>query len=485
MKKIIKFFLRKWLFVLIIIIVAVAGFFFFNKNGQYETITVEAQNFVREISVVGTVIPAQETNMAFEMSGRVSAIYKKVGNRVNQGEQILSLESSDISSRLLRAQADYDAELAKLNKLENNNSTTDLTSIKNIIRSSYTVVDDAIRSKVDQFFRDPNDRFPEIKIFIPKLDTKIKVEEGRYAIGENLENLSKISKEITEITSITELKNNYVTIIKNDLLKILSFLDLISFALSTSEAGGNTSQSDLDKYSNDVSLARSNVDKAISDLNSAISNVTDTSQDIPYQEARVKSALANIKEIEALFSKNKITAPFSGVITKIDVEIGEIVGSSDSAVSIISDKVFQIETFVPEINIKDLKVGDSAKITLDAFGKQEIFDVEVISIEPAQTVRDGVSTYKTKFEFKEKNQKIRSGMTANVLINTENRPDVIVLPANVIYRRDGFDYVKVLINENVVEKQITIGNFDSVGNREIIAGVGIGEKIIKNPMNIK
>ena len=123
MKKIRSFlkavFIKKW-FLWLIAIIAVGVFLFLRGNGLPETVDVKKGDFTREVSVVGTVIPSQETNMAFEMSGRVTAIYKKVGDKVSEGEQILALESGDVRSDLSKAKADYDGEVAQLNKLKNN-----------------------------------------------------------------------------------------------------------------------------------------------------------------------------------------------------------------------------------------------------------------------------------------------------------------------------------------------------------------------------
>lgn len=485
MKKIKSFlkavFVKKWFIWLIVIIVA-GAFLFLKGNGSVEAIEVKKSDFTREVSVVGTVIPSQETNMAFEMSGRVTAIYKKVGDKVSEGEQILSLESGDVRSDLLKAKADYDGEVAQLNKLKNNNSTTDLTAIKNEIQNAHTIADDAFTTKTGQLFNNPTLRNPDLKFFVSEYALQKKIEDGRSTIKKTLETWSEQLKNISSAQNISEL-NSYVVISKQNLNQVLTYLNDISYALSLSEPSNDVTQADLDKYSSDVSVARTNINKSLSDLNTASEKVSVNSQDIPYQESRVASALANVQKIEAQLSKNIIRAPFSGVLTKIDTELGEIVGTTNSVISIISDNAFQIETFVPEVNIKDLKLGDVAKVKLDAFGKDEIFDAKVITIEPAQTLRDGVSTYKTKFEFNQKDDRIRSGMTANVVITTEKRGDAILISPTVIYKKDGFDYVKVLVGKTVVEKQITIGNFDSVGNREVISGLSVGEKVLKNPNN--
>jgi len=485
MKKIRSFlkavFIKKW-FLWLIAIIAVGVFLFLRGNGLPETVDVKKGDFTREVSVVGTVIPSQETNMAFEMSGRVTAIYKKVGDKVSEGEQILALESGDVRSDLSKAKADYDGEVAQLNKLKNNNSTTDLTSIKNEIQSARTIADDAFTVKTGQLFDDANLRYPDLKFFVSEYALEKKIEEGRPILKKILEEWSIQLKDIDSVKNTTEL-SSYVTIAKQDLNKILTYLNEVSFALSLSEPSNSVTQADLDKYSGDVSVARTNINKSISDLNTAFEKVSTNSQDIPYQESRVASALANVQKIEAQLSKNVIRAPFSGVLTKIDTELGEIVGTTNSVISVISDNAFQIETFIPEVNIKDLKIGDMAKVKLDAFGKDELFDAKVITIEPAQTVRDGVSTYKTKFEFNQKDERIRSGMTANVVITTEKRSDAILIAPTSIYKKDGFDYVKVLVGKVTVEKQVTIGNFDALGNREIVSGLSVGEHVLKNPNN--
>lgn len=481
-----KFLTKKkifYIFVPIIILITVL-IFVFSKNGQYDFTEVKTSDFISEVSVVGTVIPSQETNMALETSGRVTAIYKKVGDLVTTGEQILALDSSGDRSDLSKAQADYQSEIAQLNKLKNNNSTTDLISIKNEIRNAYTVADDAIRAKTDQLFEDPNSRFPNLKIFVSKSETEKDIEAQRYKVRLLMAAWSEKISKVSSVQNVSEL-NEYVTLSKQNLNTILDYLNDISYTLSISEPNSSITQNDLDKYNSDASSARTNVNNGLSDLNNAFEKVSTNSLDIPYQESKVQSALANIQKIQSELSKNVISAPFSGTITKIETEIGEIVGTTDSVVSIISDSAFQIETFVPEVNVKDLKIGDLAEIKLDAFDEDEIFSAKVISIEPAQTVRDGVSTYKTKFEFNQKDDRIRSGMTANVVITTEKRSSAILIPPTSIYKKDGFDYVKVLVGKSVVEKQVTLGAFDSKGNREIVSGLSFGEKVIKDPQSIK
>jgi HlyD family secretion protein len=472
---------KKWYFYAVIILILVFVFFI-RKNGDFELVQVTQGDFIRQVSVVGTVVPSQETNMSFEVGGKVVQVLKKVGEMVYSGDVIATLESSDINSDIMRARADLEAEEVKLLTLKNSSNTTDISIIKNEIRNGYTVVDDAIRAKTDQMFDNPNKYFPEFKVYVSKYSEKLEIEEQRSEVGKLITDWSEDIEKINNLNTFQELAP-YIAKSKQDLTTVLNLLDKISRALSITEVGGNITQTTIDKYVSDISNARLNVNNAISKITGISGDTTNNTNDILLQETRVKSAQANLSGLQARLSKNFIRAPFSGVITKMDLERGEIVSTSVPIISIMSNKAFQIETFVPEVNIKDIKVGDTAEIRLDAFGEEEFFSAKVVSVDPAQTTRDGVSTYKTKFEFEKVDSRIRSGMTANVIVKTEKKENSLLINPSVVYKKDGFDYVRVLVGKEIVEKQITLGGFDAFGNKEVISGITAQEKIIKNPNN--
>ena len=56
------------------------------------------------------------------------------------------------------------------------------------------------------------------------------------------------------------------------------------------------------------------------------------------------------------------------------------------------------------------EIGDNANITLDAYDSDVVFGARVTSIEPAETIVDGVATYKTTLQFNKKDRRVRSGM---------------------------------------------------------------------------
>ena len=100
-------------------------------------------------------------------------------------------------------------------------------------------------------------------------------------------------------------------------------------------------------------------------------------------------------------------------------------------------------------------------------------------VDPAETIIDGVPTYKTTLEFVEENQNIKSGLTANIDILTAEKSDVLNIPQRAIIRTNNNKTVRILKDANEVQEVIvTTGIRGTNGNIEILDGINVGDKII-------
>jgi HlyD family secretion protein len=141
--------------------------------------------------------------------------------------------------------------------------------------------------------------------------------------------------------------------------------------------------------------------------------------------------------------------------------------------------VFEIETYIPEVNIAAVQVGDFASTTLDAYGDVS-FDAQVLQIDPAKTQRDGVATYKTTLVFLSHDERIRSGMTAIVTIKIGEKNNVLAIPGNYIRedkvaRKFYVNVVDIEKDDKVTEREIKTGIRGSDGMTEVISGLENGE----------
>jgi HlyD family secretion protein len=213
--------------------------------------------------------------------------------------------------------------------------------------------------------------------------------------------------------------------------------------------------------------------------NLALKKAGYTAEQIQAEEAQVKSSEANVMAYQAQLNKTIIRAPFNGVVTKQDAKVGEIITANAPTISLISDKKFEIEVNIPESDVAKIKVNNSAKVTLDAYGDDVKFQAQVVSVEPAETIFEGIATYKTKLNFLTDDERIKSGMTANIDILTNEKKDVIVVPQRAVIQKDENRIVRVVdSNGKIIERKVEVGLRGSDGNIEITSGLNVGDQAI-------
>ncbi|MFH0988268.1 MAG: HlyD family secretion protein, partial [Parcubacteria group bacterium] len=135
-----------------------------------------------------------------------------------------------------------------------------------------------------------------------------------------------------------------------------------------------------------------------------------------------------------------------------------------------------------EVDIANIKIGNTANVTLDAFGPDRKFSASVVQVNPAETVVEGLPTYKITLMFSQQYSDIKSGLTANLDILTAQKSQVLVVPQRAVIAQDGKKFVQLLNTDNTsTQTEITTGLRGVDGNVEIVNGLIEGQKIVANP----
>jgi len=207
-------------------------------------------------------------------------------------------------------------------------------------------------------------------------------------------------------------------------------------------------------------------------------------EDIALTKAQVDQAQSNLDLIKKQLSDNVITAPMDGQITKINYEIGEQVSSAKAVIAMLTENNFEIEVDISESDIVKVKTNDPVAITFDAFGESRKFQGIVYFIDPASTSIQDVIYYKVKIKLTDDAATltdIKSGMTSNVVITTNNKDNVLSVPARAVLEKTGDGkFVRVLTNgARVNEVPVTVGLSGNDGMVEVISdGLHEGDQII-------
>ena len=132
------------------------------------------------------------------------------------------------------------------------------------IKDAFTRSDDAVRTKVDQMYKNPRTVTPEIIPF-DNYALQQSLNEQRLQIGDMLKAWSASTQTLTiETYTDADLKTA-----RSNLSRMAIFLDGISTAASGFTPNVSLSQATIDKYKTDASSARSNISLATSNLNTA------------------------------------------------------------------------------------------------------------------------------------------------------------------------------------------------------------------------
>lgn len=454
-----------------------------DENRQNIAVAVR-KNLIQEVSVTGRVKPAQAADLAFERSGRISGVLIRAGEHVYIGQLLVQLDNSELIAQLDEAQANVKIQQAKLDELIRGSRPEEIEIQKAEVQEAtqtlidktsdaFTKADDAVRNKADQLFSNARTQNAQFNYPISNSALEYEIESTRV----NLEGV--LNSWQTDVASV-----------KSNLDKIKIYMDKVALAVSGLSVSTSLSQTTLDGYKSDISTARTNINTAINNVSAAeadwiiqqkkltLQESGTASEVVLAQRAQVEQVEAKFRNIQAQISKTLLRSPINGLVTKQDAEVGEIVAASEKITSVISDARLEIEVNVPEADVAKIAIGDLAKITLDAYGSDLIFGAKIITIEPAETIIEGVATYKTILQFVKDDSRIKSGMTANIDIVTDQRENVIIIPQRYVITRNGDKIVRRLTGGIIEEVKIAIGLRGSDGNVEIISGLNEGDQVI-------
>lgn len=508
------------LFIAIVLIFTLSG----DKTPTFETIIASRGDLVQEVSITGKVKPAESVDLQFQNSGRIATINYKAGDNVASGAVIASLDSQDLQATVLEKEAAALSARADLDR-----TTKNYESLGNsAISSSLRIELDNAKSNLEQvkikatsdLAAEYNDALNSMTEAMTEIDSSSIVARDiyttylqslySYAYIESLRLLSLSEKDAAK-NIYPLISQPYTTAKPEDYGKIDSALQQLLKAAQTMLSALNNLQTEIQDNINlvsssdgtRVSTAAAALSSDLSGLSSAIQsiasqkvtnakNIADaqsqlasaqatfpTPEDIIQKQAALKQAEAAVLSARSQLRKSLIIAPFAGVIARIDAERGQTVSSTTSIISLISASGYQVEANITEVDISKVSVGNEAMLTLDAYGSDVVFRAHVSSIDPGETVVEGVTTYKTTFDFQEGQERsVRPNMTANIDIQTDKKENVISIPQRAVITRNGDKIVRIDNNGAIEERIVQVGLAGRGGYIEVISGISEGEKVI-------
>jgi RND family efflux transporter MFP subunit len=198
--------------------------------------------------------------------------------------------------------------------------------------------------------------------------------------------------------------------------------------------------------------------------------------------ANVRVAQAQVDRLEELTRFESVTAPFEGVITGRNTDVGALInaGAGTPATELFhmaSTQTLRIFVAVPEIDAPNLHPGDVATVTFDAYPGQT-FRGALARTDGA--INSASRTLLVEVDVENLDGKLLPGAFAFVHFTLQGRTHSVVVPANtLLFRSEGLR-VGVVRNGAAELVPITIGR--DYGDRvEVLTGLDTADEVILNP----
>jgi RND family efflux transporter MFP subunit len=204
-----------------------------------------------------------------------------------------------------------------------------------------------------------------------------------------------------------------------------------------------------------------------------------------YQQAQANLAAsdANVRRLEELESFKSVYAPFSGVLTRRNVDPGALINSGAGAMGrelfdIARVDPLRVYISVPQAYAPSMKVGTKAVVTLQEFPGQKFIGTVVRT---ADAIDPATRTLNTEVDVPNKDGKLLPGSFGQVHFATGSVVPRITIPVNAMLFRAQGPQVAVVDKDGIVHlRAINIGR-DFGATLEILGGIDVNDQMIINP----
>ena len=364
-------------------------------------------NVIKNLSTSGTVKTNSYTNVYSNSTAKVKTVNISVGDKVKAGDVLAVLDTYSLEQ-----------DIAKLQE-----------TIKNTTASAQNKLENAKRTYEDSKY-----------LYDNKLNTEIINAEADV-------NSNKISFEDKQRTY------EYNKVMFDN---------------------GEISKNDLNKAQNDFENAKAGYDKATVALESKKITVKQSLEKAKndYEDAQItandKSNQMSLENKQKDLENCTIVAPVDGTITSVNATEGSSSNGALFKIENLDDLVINVS--IEEVDVPKVKIGQKAKITTDATGKEDIAG-EVMSIDPVSSNSSTSSssssnssssssssssstststnvTFTAKVKINSKNDNIKVGMNAIVNIVLEEKDDIYAVPYASIVKKGNENSIYIAAEEN-------------------------------------
>jgi RND family efflux transporter MFP subunit len=197
--------------------------------------------------------------------------------------------------------------------------------------------------------------------------------------------------------------------------------------------------------------------------------------------ATVQADEANVAHLQNLEDFKYIIAPFDGVITQRNLDIGALIdaGSTGSNLFVIADtSKLRVFVDVPETYAASTQIGMPAEVSLNTYGAKPITGTVART---ADALDATTRTLRTEIDVDNASQELVPGVYANVKLAVSTSTTNFIVPSNtLLFRAEGLRVALVDSQQHIHLQPITLGR-DFGSTVEVVDGLQDNDRIVVSP----
>ncbi len=426
---------------------------------DYEVYTVGKGDIASTVTSSGSIEPAAEVNLTFRATGPVATLGVLVGDTVTKDQVLASLQNDELVLAKQQASAGARLARARLAQAQRQPEGTEVAAAQAALESARAGLV-ATESAYSQLLTGSTEAQRRV--------AEANRERARVGLEAAQSAFDRIAGQPNASMMPQAIQLQQATI----------EYEAAKASVESSLAPANASQ--RTQALAQIAQSRSAVAQAEANLDRLTRGAA--SEDLEILQVQAEQAEISIRQAELGMKNSELIAPIDGVIGAVNIRLNEIPSPGQPAIILTDPSGFHIDLSVDEIDIGKLSAGQPVTITIDALESAQLAGnvsrIAPIAASSSNPSNSGVVSYRVRVDIDPTDLPLRSGLTATVVVTTNELRDSIVIPNRVIRvdRQTGKAYVEKMVDDVPQRTEIVIGLRNEQFS-QVVSGLNPGDEL--------
>jgi HlyD family secretion protein len=508
-----KFF---WIVLIVVVVVAGGGYYYYNyvyaepEEAVEETIRtsrVRRGDLVISASGSGELIPAEDVSLGFTSGGVLAELLVDVGDAVNAGDILARLDDLNarqalVSAELQVAQAEdalsreLDPKTAErevaLAQAQLDQAQLDLDELldwtpdEDSIQQAQASLEAAQASYDAASNKSASDQTASARISLEQAQSDLADAQETYytawdpardwelydkRLGDRLESeresATRNLERAQQSLEVAQANYNLAWAGIDDSSKLNAWTQVLSAQAALEDAQTGPGEGE-------ILAARIQVLQAQTELAQVLA---DQSSNAKLAQLTLEQAQLNLEAAQATLDQLELVAPINGLVTAVDAEVGQSVGTT-SIVTLANLDQPTVVLYLDETDLDNIAVGNEVDVTFDAL-PDETFTGQVVRVEPELVTMEGVPTVQAIATLEGASlHNLPAGLNASVDVIGGKAENALLVPVEALRELGPGEYAVFVVKDNgeLEMRPVEVGLMD-YANTQIISGLEMGEQV--------